>query len=98
MADKKWSVNIDKTAVVDELGRRILLDPSVSLFDLSITEREANLKLAASAPEMLEALRSHVCVQAIQGEGMNFVDYYPVEKEDCQMCQVIASLEGNVSR
>jgi hypothetical protein len=47
--------------------------------------------------DALTALREHVCVKAIQGDGMNRVDYYPVEEGDCKLCQVFERLKNKVS-
>lgn len=51
-------------------------------------------RLIAFAPDLLEALRKHVCVKAVQGDGMSKVDYYPVEESDCELCKVIAVVEN----
>lgn len=46
--------------------------------------------------DALKALREHVCVKAIQGDGMNKVDYYPLEEGDCKLCYVFARLKNKV--
>lgn len=51
-------------------------------------------RLIAFAPTILEALKKHVCVKAMQGDGMNKVDYYPVDEDDCELCKVVALVEN----
>ncbi len=51
-------------------------------------------RLISFAPEVFEALKKHVCVKAISGDGMNKVDYYPVEESDCELCKVVALVEN----
>lgn len=50
-------------------------------------------RLIAYAPDLLEALKKHVCVKAIQGDGMNKADYFPVEEDDCELCAVVRNVE-----
>lgn len=51
-------------------------------------------RLIAYAPQLLQALKAHVCVKAIQGDGMNKVDYYPVDADDCELCRLVAIVEN----
>lgn len=53
-------------------------------------------RLIAAAPELLDALKKHVCVRAGQGEGMDKVDYFPVDEADCELCAVIRKVERRV--
>jgi hypothetical protein len=61
--------------------------------DLGELHDHPDARLIAFAPTVLDALKKHVCVKAVAGDGMNKVDYYPVEEDDCELCKVIALVE-----
>lgn len=50
-------------------------------------------RLIAYAPDLLEALKKHVCVKAIHGAGVYEVVYHSVEKESCELCAVVRKVE-----
>lgn len=50
-------------------------------------------RLIAFAPQLLQALKAHVCVRAGCGDGMSKVDYTPVDPDDCELCQLIRVVE-----
>lgn len=52
----QWFVSSRRTRVVDSRGRSLLVDPSTSLFEMPLVEREANLRLAAAVPDLLRIL------------------------------------------
>lgn len=71
----------------DNCGRMTKADELGELHD------HPDARLIAFAPEIFEALKKHVCVKAGQGDGMNKVDYYPVEEDDCELCKVVRAVE-----
>lgn len=51
---------------------------------------DENLRVANLQIDVLrKALEKHVCVKAMQGDGMNAVDYYPVDEDECELCAVL---------
>lgn len=51
-----------------------------------IAERD---DLAIKLEKTVTALTKHVCVRAGQGAGMGQVDYYPVDEDECLLCEAL---------
>jgi hypothetical protein len=62
--------------------------------DLGELHDHPDARLIAFAPQLLQALKAHVCVKAVAGDGMNKVDYLPVEEDDCGLCRLISVVEN----
>ena len=49
--------------------------------------------LKAEVERLRRVLSLHVCVKAIQGDGMDKIDYLSVDRDDCLLCAALAQKE-----